>query len=176
MPSCLCERGAAHHTGRFLSSWVVFIAGLPAGFRRHKRSALPKATLYNKEGSNAAHGFDEGLATAMEQIRAGQSWTLATAGEGAEPVDVGGEITSERARGQWGDSGVHDSPNSLKIYCNSLHKTYPCPRDFKNLIMRSCSHDCYLHIFVSLSFMEKLHSNDLSFNRSRIVKATVFKF
>lgn len=49
---------------------------------RPKRSALPKAPLSNKEGSNAAHGFDESLATAMEKIRAGQSWTRSTPGGG----------------------------------------------------------------------------------------------
>lgn len=120
MPSCLCERGAARHTGRFLSSWVVFIAGWrpPSWMPQHNRSALPKATLDNKEGSNAAHGFDEGLATAMEQIRAGQSWTWATAGGGAEPV--GGEITWERAQGQWGPRFPQQFKDSLQLTAQNM--------------------------------------------------------
>lgn len=44
--------------------------GLPAGWP--KSSTPPKAVLHNKGGSNAAHGFDEGLVTPTERIRAGQ--------------------------------------------------------------------------------------------------------
>lgn len=44
--------------------------GLPAGWP--KSSTPPKAALHNKGGSNAAHGFDEGLVTPTERIRAGQ--------------------------------------------------------------------------------------------------------
>lgn len=53
--------------------------GLPAG--RPKSSTSPKAAPHNKGGSNAAHGFDEGLVTPTERIRAGQAWIRATVGE-----------------------------------------------------------------------------------------------
>lgn len=86
---------------------------------RPKRSALPKATLNNKEGSNAAHGFDESLATAMEQIRAGQSLV------GLDPHQEGGgggggrtfrfERRNNLGESSRTDKGAQDSPKSLDL-------------------------------------------------------------
>lgn len=84
---------AACHTGGFLSfcfsTWIALIAVWWPPSWMPERSALPKVMLYNEGRSNAAHGFDEGLATVMEQIRAGQRWTWAT-------VCVGGDLRFER--------------------------------------------------------------------------------
>lgn len=76
---CLCVYSADRHRSSFPLSSCIFSMGCffmavwwsPSWMPQPKRSALPKATLKNKEGSNGAHGFDESPATAVEQIRAG---------------------------------------------------------------------------------------------------------
>lgn len=76
MPSCPRERGAAVTRSGFrrlcfLHRLLLSLSdGLPAGWP--ESSTPPKAVLQNKGGSDAAHGFDEGLVTPTEQIRAGQ--------------------------------------------------------------------------------------------------------
>ncbi|TMS19355.1 Protein Wnt-4a, partial [Larimichthys crocea] len=110
---------------------------------RPKRSALPKAPLSNKEGSNAAHGFDESLATAMEKIRAGQSWTRSTPGGGGEFLAACHDDTGETIETvcQQGSNFVSEKAECTKEFLEILHQS---KNNKAILVNRLCSFVLYL--------------------------------